>query len=56
MKAAKNQGSISIPRVAGAGKGHYTQWVEACMKGYGKMQLSEANKFVKREYRAGWTL
>lgn len=97
----------TIPRIAGAEAGHYTQWVEACMKGYGKMQLSspfeyagpmteailmgnlalrayamrdekgkhngrkkllwdaknmkitnfdEANKFVKREYRAGWSL
>ncbi|HTF17694.1 MAG TPA: Gfo/Idh/MocA family oxidoreductase [Chryseolinea sp.] len=97
----------TIPRIAGAEKGHYTQWVEACMKGYGKMQLSspfeyagpmteailmgnlalrayamkdangkhmgrkkllwdaknmritnfeEANQFVKREYRAGWSL
>ena len=98
---------VSIPRIVGAEAGHYTQWVEACMKGYGKMQLSspfeyagpmteailmgnlalrsyamrdangvhhgrkkllwdaknmritnfdEANQFVKREYRSGWTL
>lgn len=97
----------SIPRIAGGQAGHYTQWVEACMKGYGKMQLSSpfeyagpmteailmgnlalrayamrdaegkfsgrkkllwdarnmkitnfdaANQFVKREYRAGWSL
>lgn len=97
----------TIPRIAGAEAGHYTQWVEACMKGYGKMQLSSpfeyagpmteailmgnlalrsyamkdekgkhngrkkllwdaknmkitnfeaANQFVKREYRAGWSL
>jgi predicted dehydrogenase len=97
----------TIPRIAGKEAGHYTQWVEACMKGYGKMQLSSpfeyagpmteailmgnlalrayamkdsngkhigrkkllwdaknmritnfegANQFVKREYRAGWSL
>ena len=95
----------TIPRINGAEAGHYTQWVEACMKGYGNMQLSspfeyagpmteailmgnlalrsyamknkdnypgrkkllwdaknmkitnfdEANAFVKREYRKGWT-
>lgn len=97
----------TIPRVQGAEAGHYTQWVEACMKGYGKMELSspfeyagpmteailmgnlalrsyamrdskgshigrkkllwdarnmkitnfdDANQFVKREYRSGWSL
>lgn len=98
----------SIPRIQGAENGHYTEWVDACMKGYGKMQLSspfdfagpvteavlmgnlairsyqlkgpdgnrypgrkkllwdaknmkitnfdEANAFVKRDYRAPWTL
>lgn len=98
----------TLPRVPNGPDGHYTQWVEACMKGYGKMQLSspfeyagpfteavlmgnlalrsyamkapngrgypgrkkllwdaknmkitnfdEANQFVKREYRSGWTL
>jgi hypothetical protein len=97
----------SIPRIPGKEAGHYTQWVDACMKGYGKMELSspfeyagpmtesilmgnlalrsyamhgadnkfigrkkllwdaknmkitnfdEANQFVKREYRQGWTL
>jgi hypothetical protein len=95
-------------RVPGGPDGHYTEWVEACKAGYGKMQLSspfeyagpfteavimgnlalrsyamrgpngegfpgrkkllwdaknmkitnfdEANQFVKREYREGWTL
>lgn len=95
-------------RVPGGPDGHYTQWVDACKAGYGKMQLSspfdyagpfteavimgnlalrsyamrgpngegfpgrkkllwdaknmkitnfdEANQFVKREYREGWTL
>jgi hypothetical protein len=101
-----------IPRIAGAEKGHYTEWVDACLAGYGKKQLSspfeyagpmteavlmgnlavrsyqmqvrsadgrghsypgrkkllwdaknmkisnfdEANAFVKREYREGWSL
>lgn len=98
--------SPSIPRVVGAQEGHYTQWVDACLAGYGKLQVSspfdyagpfteavlmgnlairsyamrddkgypgrkkllwdaknmkitnfdEANQFVKREYREGWTL
>jgi len=97
----------TLPRIAGGEAGHYTQWVDACLQGYGKVQLSspfeyagpfteavlignlalrsyamqgpngttpgrktllwdaknmkitnfdEANQFVKREYRAGWTL
>jgi predicted dehydrogenase len=98
----------TIPRIQGAEDGHYTEWVEACMKGYGKMELSspfeyagpmseavlmgnlalrsyamrgpngkgypgrkkliwdaknmkitnfdEANQYVRREYRQGWTL
>jgi predicted dehydrogenase len=96
----------SIPRIEGAEAGHYTQWVDACIAGYGKMQISspfeyagpfteavlmgnlairsygmrvdnkypgrkkllwdaknmkitnfdEANQFVKREYRNGWTI
>jgi len=97
----------TIPRIAGGEEGHYTQWVDACLQGYGKMQLSspfeyagpfteavlmgnlalrsyamqgpngttpgrktllwdaknmkitnfdEANQFVKREYREGWTI
>jgi hypothetical protein len=98
----------TLPRIAGAEAGHYTQWVDACMKGYGKMELSspfeyagpmteavlmgnlalrsyamrgpngegypgrkkllwdarnmkitnfdDANQFVKRDYREGWTL
>ena len=99
--------SQTIPRVPGGSDGHYTQWVEACMKGYGKMELSssfdyagpfteavlmgnlalrsynlklkkdefpgrkkllwdaknmkitnfdEANEFVRRKYRNGWSL
>jgi hypothetical protein len=102
----------TIARVPGAEKGHYTEWVEACIQGYGKKQLSssfdyagpfteavlmgnlalrsyamrlpnadgkgytypgrkkltwdaanmkitnfeDANQFVKRSYREGWTL
>ncbi len=96
----------TIRRVPGAEAGHYTEWVDACMKGYGQMELSspfeyagpmseavlmgnlalrsyamrgaggypgrkkllwdaknmkitnfdEANQYVKREYRKGWTL
>lgn len=96
----------TLPRIPGAEDGHYTQWVDACLAGYGKIQLSspfeyagpfteavlmgnlairsyamyndkgypgrkkllwdaknmkitnfdEANAFVKREYRAGWTM
>jgi predicted dehydrogenase len=99
--------TASIPRIPGKEAGHYTQWIDACMAGYGKMQLSspfeyagpfteavlmgnlalrsyamrdekgnypgrkkllwdaknmkitnfdEANQFVKRAYRSGWTL
>lgn len=97
----------SIPRIQGGPDGHYIQWVDACLAGFGKKQLSspfdyagpfteavlmgnlalrsyairgpkndfpgrkkllwdakkmkitnfdEANQFVKREYRDGWSL
>ncbi|TAH21381.1 MAG: gfo/Idh/MocA family oxidoreductase [Cytophagales bacterium] len=96
----------SIKRIAGGEAGHYTEWVDACLKGFGKMELSsafdfagpfteavlmgnlairsygmrngreypgrkkllwdaknmkitnfdDANQFVKREYREGWSL
>lgn len=98
----------TLPRVQGAEEGHYTQWVDACRAGYGKMEISspfdfagpfteavlmgnlalrsynlpgtggnrypgrkqllwdaknmkitnfdEANQFVRRTYRPGWTL
>jgi predicted dehydrogenase len=96
----------TLPRVPGGEAGHYTQWVDACLAGYGNMQVSspfefagpfteavlmgnlalrsynmrtnkgfpgrkkllwdaknmkitnfdEANAYVKREYRAGWSL
>ncbi|MBC3539068.1 Gfo/Idh/MocA family protein [Rufibacter sediminis] len=102
-----------LARVPGGAEGHYAQWVEACLAGYGKMEVSspfeiagplteallmanlairgidvrkpnaagngfdypgrgvkllwdnqnmrvtnfdEVNQFVKRDYRAGWTL
>jgi hypothetical protein len=32
----------TLPRVPGGAEGHYTQWVEACTKGYGKMELSSS--------------
>jgi predicted dehydrogenase len=96
----------TLPRIPGGEAGHYTEWVDACLAGYGKKQLSspfeyagpfteavlmgnlairsyamrndkgypgrkkllwnakdmkitnfdEANQFVKREYRSGWSL
>lgn len=30
----------SIPRVPGSAEGHYAQWVEACIAGYGKKEVS----------------
>ena len=36
----------SIPRIAGAEAGHYTQWVDACLKGYGKMELSSPFEYA----------
>lgn len=30
----------SIPRVPGGADGHYAQWVEACLAGYGNMPVS----------------
>lgn len=31
-----------LPRVPGNEAGHYTQWVDACIKGFGQMELSSA--------------
>jgi predicted dehydrogenase len=31
-----------LPRVAGNEAGHYTQWVDACLKGYGQIELSSS--------------
>ena len=36
----------SIPRVQGAEAGHYTQWVEACKKGYGQMEVSSPFEYA----------
>ena len=111
-KNAKDKTKEKTPRVPGGEAGHYTQWAEADIAGYGKMELSspfeiagpltetllianlairgidtrrrdasgkisypgrdikliwdkenlrvtnfdEVNQFVKRNYRAGWTL
>jgi len=30
----------TIKRVPGSAEGHYAQWVEACLAGYGKMEVS----------------
>ncbi len=32
----------TIPRIVGGESAHYTEWVEACTKGYGNMQLSSS--------------
>jgi predicted dehydrogenase len=36
----------TLPRVEGQDAGHYTQWVDACIAGYGKMQLSSPFEFA----------
>jgi predicted dehydrogenase len=36
----------SIARVPGAHEGHYTQWVDACLAGYGKIQLSSPFEYA----------
>jgi predicted dehydrogenase len=36
----------SIARIPNAEAGHYTQWVEACLKGYGKMTLSSPFEYA----------
>jgi predicted dehydrogenase len=36
----------TIPRISGAEAGHYTEWVDACLKGFGKMQLSSPFEFA----------
>jgi predicted dehydrogenase len=36
----------TIPRIPGAEEGHYTQWVDACLQGYGKMQLSSPFEYA----------
>lgn len=43
LPTSKNQ-EVSVPqtikRVPGSAEGHYAQWVEACIAGYGKMEVS----------------
>ena len=36
----------TIPRVPGGEAGHYTQWVDACIKGYGKMEVSSPFEYA----------
>lgn len=36
----------TIARIPGAEAGHYTEWVNACMKGYGKMELSSPFEYA----------
>ncbi|HCW08189.1 MAG TPA: oxidoreductase [Cytophagales bacterium] len=36
----------TIPRIPGGEKGHYTEWVDACIAGYGKKQLSSPFEFA----------
>lgn len=35
-----------IARIPGKEAGHYTQWVDACLKGYGKMELSSPFEYA----------
>jgi predicted dehydrogenase len=36
----------TLPRVPGAEAGHYTQWVDACIKGHGKMEVSSPFEYA----------
>jgi predicted dehydrogenase len=36
----------TLPRVEGGEAGHYTQWVDACIAGFGKIQLSSPFDFA----------
>ena len=36
----------TLPRVPGGEAGHYTQWVDACIAGYGKMEVSSPFEFA----------
>jgi hypothetical protein len=36
----------TLPRVSGQQDGHYTQWVDACIAGYGKIELSSPFDFA----------
>jgi predicted dehydrogenase len=36
----------TLARVAGGEAGHYTQWVDACIAGYGKVQLSSPFEYA----------
>jgi hypothetical protein len=41
-----NVPKANIPRVVNAEAGHYTQWVEACIKGPGKVELSSPFEYA----------
>ncbi len=105
LPKSRNSETTNIPqkwaRVPGQSEGHYGQWVDACIAGYGKKEVSspfeiagplteallmanlavrghqlkgghikmlwdnentrvtnfdEANQYVKRQYREGWTI
>ena len=36
----------TIPRVPGGDEGHYTQWINACLKGYGKAHLDSPYSYA----------
>jgi hypothetical protein len=36
----------TLTRIPGGEAGHYTQWVDACIKGYGKMELSSPFEYA----------
>ncbi len=39
-KNLEDKTPVTIKRVLGGAEGHYAQWVEACLAGYGKMDVS----------------
>lgn len=45
MKEAKLP-PAKLPRIEGQEAGHYTTWVDACLAGYGKMQLSSPFEYA----------
>ena len=36
----------TLPRIPNREEGHYTQWVDACLMGYGKMELSSPFEYA----------
>ena len=39
-KNQRSKSETTIARVPGGAEGHYAQWVEACIAGYGKKEVS----------------